>query len=167
MKPVPPVASIRRARVQDIPSIKVVLATTWRDTYSSLLNDAALERVANEWHTPQVLEAEIARPTTYSGVAACESGDVMAMVTANLRDDVLTITRLYVLPAAQRQGLGAALLGASIQAFPQAKVVRLEVEELNPKGRSFYRKHGFRELQSVVDDVAGVTLRSIAMERRL
>jgi ribosomal protein S18 acetylase RimI-like enzyme len=163
----PVVTTIHRANVEDIPAIKAVLAATWRDTYSSLLSEAALAKVANEWHSPQVLEAEIGRATAYSGVAKNDSNEVVAMITASSLDDLLSIHRLYVLPSAQRQGIGSRLLKASLQAFPQTKRIRLEVEELNHKGRSFYLKQGFGDLHSQMDQIAGVALRSVTMEKVL
>jgi ribosomal protein S18 acetylase RimI-like enzyme len=159
--------TIHRARIDDVPAMKTVLAATWRDTYSPFLSDAALAKVASEWHTPEALKAEIARSTTYSGVARSDAGEIVGLVTANSLYDVLSIMRLYVLPIAQRHGIGSKLLDASLQAFPQTTKIRLEVEELNPKGRSFYLKQGFRELQSQMDEIAGVTLRSITMEKVL
>jgi ribosomal protein S18 acetylase RimI-like enzyme len=77
----------------------------------------------------------------------------------------LEIARLYVLPAFQRQGIGKQLIEASYRALPQARRARLEVEEQNPKGRSFYRKLGFGEIGVRPDELAGAKVNSVMLER--
>src|SRR4051794_513580 len=96
--------TIRRAQLGDIPGIRSVLAVTWRDTYSSLLSECSIEKVTAEWHAAKLLEDELDRPSTFFGVAAGSSHDIVGIVTARLHGDALTIARLYVLPGFQRQG---------------------------------------------------------------
>jgi ribosomal protein S18 acetylase RimI-like enzyme len=159
------VLSIRRARIDDIPQIEAVLSATWRDTYSSFLSPSTIEKVKAEWHAPQILGAEIGRPSTFFGVAESDACGIVGMITAHSRDDLLSIARLYVLPEFQRQGIGQKLLEESWRVFPRTRRVQLDVEEQNPKGRSFYRKLGFQEVGVRVDEVLGVKVNSIVMEK--
>ena len=124
---------IRRAEIGDIAAMRSVLAATWRDTYSSFLSEAAIEKVTAEWHAPKVLERELKRPSTFSGVAEGGSHGVVGMVTAHLREDLLLIARLYMLPAFQRQGIGKQLIEASHRAFPQARRVGLKLKNKTRK----------------------------------
>jgi ribosomal protein S18 acetylase RimI-like enzyme len=89
------------------------------------------------------------------------------MITAHLRNEILFIARLYVLPEFQRQGIGERLMEESHRAFPEIKRIQLDVEEQNPKARAFYRKLGFKEVGVRIDDVAGTQLNSIALEKTL
>jgi ribosomal protein S18 acetylase RimI-like enzyme len=157
------VIAIRRARIDDIPEIKAVLAATWRDTYSSFLSESTIATVTAEWHSPQTLEAEINRSSTFFGVAENSPHGIVGMITAHSQDDILSIARLYVLPQFQRQGIGQKLIEESWRVFPQTRRVQLDVEEQNPKGRSFYRKLGFEEVGVRIDDIAGSDLKSIVM----
>jgi ribosomal protein S18 acetylase RimI-like enzyme len=161
------VITIRRALTEDIPGIRAVLAVTWRDTYSSFLPESSIAKVTAEWHSPQVLEAEINRSSTFLGVAESGSHGIVGMVTAHLDADILSIARLYVLPDFQRQGIGERLMKESWRAFPKTRRVQLDVEEQNPKGRSFYRKLGFEEVGVRLDDVAGSKVNSIVMEKHI
>ncbi|MGH2620076.1 MAG: GNAT family N-acetyltransferase [Anaerolineales bacterium] len=160
---------IERATVQGVQGIRNVLAVTWRDTYSSFLSESSIAKVTAEWHTPRVLEAEIVRASTFSGVARASetSEEIVGMITAHSRDELLVVTRLYVLPAYQRQGIGQRLMNASYLAFPGSLRVQLDVEEQNPKGRAFYERVGFKEVGRKIDEVAGTKLQSIVMERRI
>src|SRR4051812_27995873 len=101
---------IRRAQVEDVPAIRAVLAATWRDTYSSFLAESVLEHVAAEWHSTKMLEAEIGRDSTFAGLARSASAGTIGMITAHSEDEILIVTRLYILPAFQRRGIGARLM---------------------------------------------------------
>jgi ribosomal protein S18 acetylase RimI-like enzyme len=159
--------TIRPAQIGDIPEIGSVLAVTWRDTYSSFLSESSIAKVTAEWHSPKVLEAEINSSSTFFGVAESSSKDIIGLVTAHSQEELLLIARLYVLPEFQRQGIGKGLIEASCRAFPQAQRVELDVEELNPKGRAFYRKLGFREVGVRTDDVASTKIDSVMLEKRI
>ena len=157
--------TIAAAQIRDIPSIKHVLAATWRDTYRSFLSDESIEQVTAKWHSPEILQNEIERSTTYSGIAKTDREEIVAMITAHEVGSLLFVSRLYVLPSHQRCGIGCRLLDASYARFPETTLVRLDVEEQNPHGRAFYRKLGFVEIERKSEDVFGTLLHSIVMER--
>jgi ribosomal protein S18 acetylase RimI-like enzyme len=158
---------IRHAVSDDIPGIKSVLATTWRDTYSSFLAEESITKVTAEWHSAEVLQAEIDRPSTLLGVATIDGGRIIGLITAHSNGPQLLVSRLYVLPEFQRQGIGEGMMERAYHAFPQTRRVRLEVEEQNRKGRAFYAKLGFRQIGVELADVGGVRLRSVVMERAI
>jgi ribosomal protein S18 acetylase RimI-like enzyme len=159
--------TIRRALTEDIPGIRSVLAVTWRDTYLSFLPESSIAKVIAKWHSPQVLEAEINQSSNFVGIAKSSSNEIVGMITANLQDELLSVTRLYVLPEFQRQGIGARLMDESYRAFPEIKRIQLDVEEQNQKARAFYRKLGFKEVGIRIDDVAGTKLNSIVLEKHI
>jgi ribosomal protein S18 acetylase RimI-like enzyme len=161
------VITIRRAVTSDIPGIRSVLAITWRNTYSELFTDRFIARVSAEWHSVKILEAEMDRSSTFLGVALRDSTEVVAVVTAHSHGELLSISRLYVLPVFQRQGIGKRLLTASYREFPEAQRVTLAVEEQNPKARDFYRKVGFREIGVNTDDVGGTMVKSVVLEKHI
>ena len=159
--------AIHRAQIEDIPGIKAVLTVTWRDTYSSFLSESSIGKVMAEWHSPNILEAEINRSSTFLGIAKSGSAGIVGMITAHSHDELLIIARLYVLPKFQRHGIGARLMEESFRAFPQTRRVQLDVEEQNLKGRAFYLKLGFREVGVRTDDVAGTNANSIVLEKHI
>lgn len=154
----------RHATLADIPGIRAVLANTWRDTYGAFVPLEAIERTIAAWHAPPVLAAELANPATFTAVAQDASG-IVGMVTAHDRTDALEITRLYVLPGAQRRGIGGRLLEMALAAFPMRTLARLGVEKQNPKGRAFYEKAGFVAAREQSVEAFGTTLQLIVMER--
>jgi ribosomal protein S18 acetylase RimI-like enzyme len=155
---------VRRATHPDIPAIRAVLAQTWRDTYGGHVPLEAIERTAAAWHAPPVLATELVSPTTFTAVAEDASG-VVAVVTAHDRGDSVEIARLYVLPGAQRRGIGGRLLAAALAAFPARHRARLSVEEQNEGARAFYLEKGFEPVSEQVVDMFEMTVRTIVLER--
>jgi len=156
---------VRRAKKEDVPGIENVLAVTWRDTYSTFLSEASIDQVTAEWHSPRVLEAEVTRPSTYIGVATSVPTGIVGMISAHSQSEVLFVARMYVLPEFQRRGIGDRMMNEARLAFSQTRRLRLDVEEQNPKGRAFYRKLGFREVEVRADDIAGTKLNLVVMEK--
>lgn len=159
---------IERARLDDVPEVQKVLSETWRATYSSFLSENTINKVTSVWHRPDRLAAEIQNPRVFFGVAKAEDGVIVAMATAaQLSDDTVVLSRLYVLPQHQRQGIGSRLLQAGIAAFPTARTIRLEVEENNHSAYTFYHQHGFRGTERKEERVEDDVIEVLVMERSL
>jgi ribosomal protein S18 acetylase RimI-like enzyme len=159
--------TIHKVQQEDIPEVKQVLSRTWKDTYGSFLSDATIEKVTTVWHDPEALKAQAINPEIYFAVAK-EGGKIIGLITVSKVDNItIFMNRLYIHPDYQRQGIGSKLFNSSLEAFPNAKVVRLEVEEENKKGLSFYLKQGFKEVERKTDEIEGEKLKSIVMEKRI
>src|SRR5262249_49419028 len=71
------------------------------------------------------------------------SGRDIGLIGVDRRSDVWFVSKLYLLPAHQRQGVGGYLLRRLIEDAVSARVgLRLTVLEVNP-ARRFYERHGF------------------------
>jgi|SRR5690606_6104977 len=158
--------TIHTAQVEEIPQIKALLSKTWIDTYGAWLPQATIQTVTSTWHAPEKLRREIEHAFVYFVVAKNEADEIVGLATAHgPAESTIHLSRLYIDPDAQRQGIGSRLLQAVIDHYPQARAVQLEVEPHNTKGYSFYSKKGFREtgrqhveLDGVSIEVAEMTL---------
>lgn len=158
--------SIERATVEDVPEIKQVLSETWRATYSPFLSPATIDTVTSVWHSPDQLAAEIQNPRIFFGVAKTENAAIVGLTTVGqITEDTVVLSRLYVHPEYQRQGIGSQLLRAGITAFPSVHTIRLEVEENNQSAYTFYYKHGFRETERKEEHVEGDVIKVQVMEK--
>ena len=127
-----------------------------------------IRKVTSLWHSPETLAAEIENERVFFSVAKNEQGEVIGLVTAGRpSEEVVYIARLYVLPGHQRQGIGGKLLNACTATFPEVRTLRLEVEAQNEKGLSFYRKQGFIEISRKEEELEGISLMVVEMEKRL
>jgi ribosomal protein S18 acetylase RimI-like enzyme len=147
----PAYSLIRSARADDLAAVRALLVETWHDTYDSILGATRVTMVTDDRHSLANLGRETHRGDHAFLVGVVE-GNIEGTASATLGEgQTLTIERLYVRPARQRQGSGSALLDACLAQFPQALRIRLEVEAENIKGRAFYARHGFTETQQRTD----------------
>jgi ribosomal protein S18 acetylase RimI-like enzyme len=154
---------IRPASPDDLPAVRELLVETWHDTYDPLLGAAKVTEITDDWHSLANLERQLAVPDTVFLVAA-EEGRITGHLFANGRQlPLLILSRLYVLPAFQRRGVGARLLAAALAHFPQARSIGLDVEAGNAKGRAFYTRQGFVPVGESVQ--AGIS--HIRLEKRI
>ena len=118
------------------------------------------------WHSPAQLAAEIQDQRIFFGVAKTENSVIIGLTTVGqIADDTVVLSRLYVHPPYQRQGIGSKLLQAGITAFPTSRTIRLEVEENNQTAYTFYHNHGFRETESKEERVEGDVIKVKVMEK--
>ena len=160
--------TIQQAEVGEVQEIKQVLSESWIDTYGPFLPLEVIRKVTSVWHSPETLAAEIENERVFFNIAKNEQGEIIGLLTADQpSEEVVYIARLYVLPGHQRQGIGARLMDTCVAAFPGTETLRLEVEEQNEKGLSFYRKQGFREISRREEELEGVSLMVVEMEKKL
>ena len=127
-----------------------------------------IQKITTLWHSPETLAAEIENERLLFDVAKDEHGAILGLLTAGRpNDEVVYIARLYVLPGHQRQGIGGKLLDACVTGFTGVRTLRLEVEAQNEKGMAFYQKQGFRELARKEEELEGVSLTVVEMEKNL
>ncbi len=160
--------TIQPAEVEEVQEIKQVLSETWIDTYNSFLPVDVIHKITSLWHTPEGLAAEIEDERVCFSVAKDEHGAILGLATAGRpTDEVVYIGRLYVLPGHQRQGIGGKLLDACVSFFSGFQTLRLEVEAQNEKGMDFYLKQGFRETSRKEQEVEGISLEVVEMEKKI
>ena len=159
--------TIERAKAEEVDAIKQVLSETWVATYADHLSRATIEQVTTHWHDPNLLRSQIEKPGDYFAVAK-EDGTIIGLITLMaLNRDELYLPRLYVRPAYQGKGVGTRLLNAALASYPDATVIRLEVEQQNAKGHSFWRSQKFVDTGTNVEQVGNDSIAVITMERRL
>ncbi|MEM9107183.1 MAG: GNAT family N-acetyltransferase [Pseudomonadota bacterium] len=137
---------VRTASERDLAAINALLVTTWHDTYDSIYGVDKVNEITEVWHAVPVLQERIEQPNAEFIVA--DTGEqICAVAFASSEDDdtVLKLHQLYVLPQCQGRGLGGLLLTEIMNCFPDAKRIRLEVEEANLSAVAFYESMGFAE----------------------
>lgn len=135
--------TIRAATAGDLSEVRCLLTATWHDTYDALLGVERVAATTRSWHAPEVLAKQAALPDA-SFLVAFRNGVLAGHAFAREQGEGdLLLSRLYVLPAHQRRGVGDALLAAVIERHPGTARVELVVEVRNTKGLAFYGRHGF------------------------
>lgn len=137
---------VRTASERDLPAIKKLLAETWHATYDAIYGVERVNEITREWHSMDSLERRLTKP--HSEFILCEGEDgIIGMAFASQAEpDFVMLHQLYVHPNVQGQGAGSQLLDEIIEAFPEAKSLRLEVEAVNKVALAFYKAKGFAEV---------------------
>lgn len=139
---------VRSASDRDLEAIASLLAEVWRATYTPIHGEDKTEELIAEWHSPEAIRANMARPDGEYLVA--DDGEHlggMAFATPSGRGDIKSVKlhQLYVLPSCQRQGVGRDLFAEIETCFPDAKRLILQVDEKNAQAITFYEGVGMTE----------------------
>jgi ribosomal protein S18 acetylase RimI-like enzyme len=133
---------IRAATPADVPALRALGVAAWHGAYDGVLPAAVVEAGIAEWWNE------------YSLGAACRDGRMLVATRGGaavgllefdrMADGRAVVWKLYVAPAAQRTGVGRALLRAYV-AGPRGAgdAVWLEHYEANAGAAAFYERLGF------------------------
>lgn len=154
---------IRPATDADLDAVRALLRETWHQVYDPILGSGAVDEVCARWHAPALLAAQLGEPRS-SFLVALDGDRVAAHGFAFLREPAtLVVSRLYVRPGHQRQGIGPRLLAALVARHPEATVLRLFVAAENSGGVAFWRREGFVVVADGIEEGARV----LHMEKRI
>lgn len=152
---------VRTAGERDLEAIRTLLAETWHATYDAIYGPQRVNEITAEWHSMASLRARLTHP--HSEFLVADDGKAIAgMAFAAATDDgkVVWLRQLYVLPERQGAGIGTMLLDEVEQCFPEARMLKLEIEQENAPATGFYRARGFAvaDTPAVQDEVSIVVM---------
>ncbi|UVK45114.1 GNAT family N-acetyltransferase [Mesorhizobium sp. AR07] len=143
---------VRTAGERDLAAVRALLVETWHATYDAIYGASEVTEITDEWHSIASLRSRLTRPNSEFLVA--DDGKRiggMAYAAATADAKIILLNQLYVLPACQRRGIGQALLEEIEASFPEARTLRVEVEEANGGAIAFYRSKGFLPAGNAAD----------------
>ncbi len=76
-----------------------------------------------------------------------ENGLIVGGAILSLKDDVLNIERIFVVPENFRKGYGIFMMEEIEDLFPGVKKYMLDTPEWNIRTNSFYKKLGYKEVR--------------------
>ena len=142
-------ADVRLAVAQDAVGIGNVARRTWNDAYAGIILPENQERLLGRWYAPAALEEAIGQSESWFYVAVVQ-GEVIGFAQFIMRENGRgELTRIYVLPEWQRQGVGSGLLREGLAALSThgAEEVFVHVEKGNARGIGFYERRGFHQVR--------------------
>ncbi|MFC3322937.1 GNAT family N-acetyltransferase [Mesorhizobium cantuariense] len=143
---------VRTAGERDLAAVRTLLVETWHATYDAIYGAAKVIEITDEWHSIASLRLRLTRPNSEFLVA--DDGKRiggMAFAAATADAKIILLNQLYVHPDCQRRGVGQALLDEVEASFPEARTLRVEVEEANGGAIAFYRSKGFLPADHTAD----------------
>lgn len=141
--------SIREAESDDIERILHITERSWNAAYSDILSQELIDQTMTELHDGDVTRRLIEREDVAYFVAE-RSDAIVGYISGAPSDEenVALLGALYVDPHHWNEGIGTRLLQTFEEFSHQqgAEWIQFSVLDENEIGLSFYRKHGYREI---------------------
>ncbi|RAX39072.1 GNAT family N-acetyltransferase [Rhizobium tropici] len=139
---------VRTASEQDLEKVRALLGETWHATYDRIYGPEKVSELHASWHSTASLKARLANKNSEFLVAddgKTIGGMGYAAMSKEMTKTVM-LHMLYVSPKHQREGIGRDIFAELETCFPDAEIMRLEVDPQNEAAIAFYQAHGFVEV---------------------
>jgi ribosomal protein S18 acetylase RimI-like enzyme len=138
---------IRSAGEADLGKVRELLVETWHAAYNRHYGVAKVDELIARLLTPAKLKARLQKPQSEFLVAdnGEDIGGMGYAVMSEQMSKTVLLHMLYVRPQLQRNGIGRDLFAELETCFPDAEIMRLDVEPENIEAIAFYESHGFVE----------------------
>lgn len=147
---------LRRLAADDVGPVSALARRVWQATYPALISQAQIDAMLADRYAPARIRQQLDDPR-HAWWVAVDATAPAGFAHACLDAGDCKLDKLYVDPARQRRGLGAALLGA-VEAWAReqrAARLRLQVNRGNAQAIRAYVRYGFRIVESRVFDIGG------------
>ncbi|MBY5779309.1 GNAT family N-acetyltransferase [Rhizobium leguminosarum] len=161
---------VRTAGERDLEKVRALLAESFHAAYDGLHGRAKVDELVAHLFSPAALKARLVRKDA-EFLVADDGRNIGGMGYAAMSQELtktVMLHLLYVRPALQRQGVGRDIFAELETCFPDAEIMRLEVESQNAAAIAFYRTHGFTEVGRNENSGAGQSgIPALVLEKRL
>ncbi len=146
---------IRQATGNDLDAVVDVGRRTWPATYASIYEEELVDLFLEKKWSKQALIPSIRTGRT---LVAEVAGRIVGVASYGPHEDGWALWKLYVVPEAQRRGVGGRLLGEVVrEAAAVGRHVHISFTDGNGSAQAFTRAHGFtlmrREPQGEMPDL--------------
>lgn len=149
---------IRPVEKRDLHAVREALVEAWHKTYDALIGAEQVTALTDGWHSLAALSRELASDGCVFLLAE-DAGHVVGVSTARGEPDgLVTLSRLYLVPAAQGRGLGPRLMQETLARFGR-RAVQLTAHPENVRAIAFYADHGFIVTGRADDEIRAVIMR--------
>lgn len=161
---------IRRATAADVPAITALTETVWRHAYPGIISHDQIDYMLERLNDPQTLTRQITKKERIVLLALRNDLNAGFASTGLSQNDktIYRIHQLYILPQAQKNGIGQRLIAA---AETEAKKVKCALLELNVNRNNpayhFYVRLGFSTVREVDIPYGPYVLNDYVMQRKM
>lgn len=162
-------ADLSRLGTADVDAVSALARAVWQVTYPPLIPQAQIDAMLAGRYAPARIREQLNDPR-HAWWVARQRHALCGFCHALLDASGCKLDKLYVHPAQQRRGIGAALLGevAAWARAHRAHRVWLQVNRGNTQAIAAYEKYGFRIVESRVFEIGdGFVMDDHVMAREL
>lgn len=138
---------VRTASERDLDKVRALLVESFHAAYDVGHGVEKINELVAHLFSPAALKARLTRKNA-EFLVADDGRNIGGMGYAAMSDDMtktVMLHLLYVRPDLQRQGIGRDIFAELETCFPDAEIIRLEVEVQNQEAVHFYERLGFVE----------------------
>ncbi|SDN20792.1 GNAT family N-acetyltransferase [Alkalicoccus daliensis] len=148
----------RRAVKEDIEEIQDIAIQSWHDTYEGLIPRDVQDAFLNKAYSKERLEQRINKANMF----VCEKAGHMIGFAGFFYETPThaEVSAIYVLPGAQREGVGSALMRHLWAHMQNVENLYVDIESGNEKAENFYQSLGFKQEQEFEEVFEGFTLQT-------
>lgn len=162
--------SVIKATLQDIPAIRSIAHLAWHQAYKGILSENQIEYILEMMYSLESLTKQI-EIQKHLFFLAQENNETLGFVSVELHQNqsVAKIHKIFVLPTAQRKGVGKILMkkAEKVARKHQNTELLLYVNRYN-KAFKFYLKLGFYVIYAEYIDIGeGYLMEDYVLEKKL
>jgi len=138
---------VRTASERDLDKVRTLLVESFHAAYDASHGVAKVNELIARLFSPAALKARLTKKNA-EFLVADDGRDIGGMGYAAMSDEMtktVMLHLLYVKTDLQRQGIGRDIFAELETCFPDAEIMRLEVEVQNHEAIHFYERLGFVE----------------------
>lgn len=138
---------VRTASERDLDKVRTLLVESFHAAYDESHGVAKVDELVSQLFSPTALKARLTKKNA-EFLVADDGHNIGGLGYAAMSSEMtktVTLHLLYVKPDLQRQGIGRDIFAELETCFPDAEIMRLEVEAQNQEAAHFYTRLGFIE----------------------
>ena len=147
---------IRPIAPDDVSAIASLARTTWLDAYADIISPEQIDYMLAQRYDHARLRTDLEDPQKWLHQAHVD-GVLAGFAACEIHNGEFKLDKLYIHPAMQRRGIGAALVehAAAIARGRGFSVMILAVNKQNEQAIRAYMRYGFRVRDKTVTDIGG------------
>ena len=162
--------SIRKAEAADIPSIISIAEKTWWRTYPGIISETQIRFMLAKMNNAEIFAKQLTQKERIIFLADLSAESIgFANMDASVKNAMtVKIQQLYILPDAQRKGVGQRLLVACEEQARRMGAIQLELNvNRNNPAYNFYLTQGFTVSQNIDIPYGPYILNDYVMHRKI
>ncbi len=163
--------SVIKATFQDIPAVRSIAHAAWYLAYEGILSEKQIVYMLEMMYSVESLTKQI-EINKHLFFLAQEKNQALGFVSIELHyqnQSVTKIHKIYILPTAQRKGVGRMLMQKAEEVARKHQNTKLQLNvNRHNKASNFYHKLGFQAIHTEDIDIGnGYLMEDYVLEKKL
>ncbi|PWW39947.1 MULTISPECIES: GNAT family N-acetyltransferase [Paenibacillus] len=160
--------TIRFVSNEDIPHIQSIAYETWNYTYKGLYSESYIQNFLSRAYSDENLSRSVERDLQSAQrhylIAEFNDKVVGYAQTRQVKEEEYELLRIYIRPEYHKMGIGKEFIQRYTQILKPINKLFAWVGKENHRGRAFYEKSGFKEIEEMIETIEGQSKTQVKYE---